>query len=104
MGVLEKAVGFKGVAENVFSRSVKMALLGYPAFPVLMSVLSAVLPAAVFPSCRWLPMLLPVLWTCAGWRLSGARRAFFQFALPSLAGLCALGLHAQFRQKNDLTE
>ena len=49
-------------------------------------------------------MLLPVLWTWAGWRLAGARRAFFQFALPSLAGLCALGLHAQFRQKNDLTE
>ena len=104
MFLLAHISDFQKIAENLSVRSVKLFLSKYPAFPVLASVLTSVLPAAVFPSCRWLPMLLPVLWTCAGWCLFGVRRALFQFAVPSLAGLCALFLNEEFRQKDDLTE
>jgi len=91
------------IHDNIYS-SVRNISHSLPAFPVLTAVLSVVFPAVVFPSCRWLPAVLPVLLTLAGWNLLGIRRTLFQIALPALIALCALSLHVRFRQNDVLTE
>ncbi len=101
---LDKIVDIHMVIHNNVSCSVKNISRSLPALPVLTAVLSAVFPAVVFPSCGWLPALIPVLLTLAGWHLLGIRRTFFQTALPALAALCALSLHVRFRQNDALTE
>lgn len=103
MKILDNIAGIQELIKDNVRSSVINISRSLPAFPVLTAVLSVVFPAVVFPSCRRLPALLPVLLTLAGWKLLGTRRALFQIALPALLGTGALFLHARFRQNDALT-
>ena len=90
------------ISAGFWGLRIQKAVSQYPCVILLAGILSAVLPATLFPENPFLTALLPPFLTLLLIPFTGLNRTFRFFALPATVALCALFLHSQ-THKNSLS-